>query len=272
MKTLIDADIILYSCGFSAESTIYRVVSSGRVIASFRYKKEVDEFVTSVGLSSDDYELVKDKEIEPVANALSNAKQLIKRIILRTNADKYQLYLTGDGNFREEIATIKKYKGNRDSNHKPYHFDSIKRYLIENWGAIVVEGIEADDQMSIDQMESSEGTTCIASIDKDLNCTPGFHFNWNQDCLYWVTEHDAVTWFYCQMIMGDTVDNIQGVPKAGKKKAYKLFSECDTIEDMYWATLNLYCKAYEKPMEALLENGRLLNMQRYEGELWCPPH
>jgi len=291
MKVLIDGDIILYSCGFSAETSIWKVLVHGEMKprASFRYKKELDEFVKSVGLSKDQYEAIKDVEIAPVAHALSNAKQLIKRILLRTNADEYQIYLTGKGNFREDIATIKPYKGNRDSNHKPHHYDSLKRYLTENWGAITVEGIEADDQMSIDQFQRllirdtitdelgftpDTEPTCIATIDKDLNGVPGWHYNWNQDCRYWVDEESAYTWFYCQMIMGDTTDNIPGVPGAGKAKAKQVLSECETEEDMYWAVLDLYQAYYStlgiKPMAALLENARLLYMMREEDELWSP--
>jgi len=293
MKVLIDADIIVYSCGFSAEKPIWRVVVEGSVLASFRYKKELDEWVSSVGLV--DYKAVKDAEVGPVAHALGNAKELIKKILLRTGADEYQLYLTGKGNFRDEIATIKPYKGNRDSSHKPHHYDSLIRYLTENWGAITVEGIEADDAMSTEQMRchigslSAEfgitkylfeelknfGTTCIATIDKDLDMVPGWHYNWNKDVKYFIDEETAITWFYAQLIMGDQTDNIQGIPGAGKAKAKNTLMSCDTEEDMYWAVLDLYQAYYStlgmKPMTALLENARLLWMRREEGVDWNPP-
>jgi len=294
MRTLIDADIILYSAGFSAEKPIWRLTVNGeeKPRSSFRYKKELLEWAEAVGLAKEDYVAVKDTEVAPVAHALSNAKQLIKRILLRTNADEYQLYLTGSNNFREDIATIKPYKGNRDSNHKPHHYDALIRYLTENWGAITVEGIEADDQLSIDQMKDyiyhkdiyfktgginrPSTQTCIATIDKDLNGVPALHYNWNQDVMYWVTEEDAYTWLYCQLITGDTTDNIQGVPGAGKAKAYKVLSSCETEEDMYWAVLDLYQAYYGalgyKPMDALVENARLLYMLREREVMWQPPH
>lgn len=250
--------------------------------ATFRYKRELDEWAKAVGFAKEEYTAVKDKEIGPVAHALGNAKELIKRILLRTNADEYQLYLTGKGNYREEIATILPYKGNRDSNSKPYHYDSLIRYLTENWGAITVEGIEADDAMSTEQMEHLHKHmdrnvygSIIATIDKDLNCTPGLHYNWNQDVIYTVSDEDATTWFYCQLIMGDTTDNIQGIPGAGKAKARKVLGECDNVEEMYWAVLDLYQAYYGalglKPMDALIENARLLWMRREENVDWNPP-
>lgn len=282
MKVLIDGDIIVYSCGFSAEKPIWRVMVHGeeKPRATFRYKKELDEWVAAVGLSEDEYKAVKDKEVGPVAHALGNAKQLINRILLRTGADEHQIYLTGKGNYREEIATILPYKGNRDNAHKPHHYDSLIRYLTENWGAITVEGIEADDAMSTEQYNSlvrdelenfCEPKTCIATIDKDLDMVYGMHFNWNKDVLYFVDEETAITWFYVQLITGDTTDNIQGVSGAGKKKAYNVLKDCETEEGMYWATLDLYCGTYDKPMDALVENARLLWMRREEGIDWEPP-
>jgi len=117
--------------------------------------------------------------------------------------------------------------------------------------------------------------TCIASIDKDLNGVPGWHFNWNKDDLYWVTEDEATRWFYTQLIMGDPTDNIQGVPSYGIKKAEKALAKCEDEEDMYWVALGLYQYYYEalgyKPMNALLENARLLWMRREEGVDWQPP-
>jgi len=284
VKALIDADILVYSCGFSAEKPIWRVFINGedKPRATFRYKKELNEWVKAVGLADDEYKAAKDIEVGPVSHALSNAKQLIERILLRTGADEYQLYLTGKGNYREEIATILPYKGNRDSSHKPHHYDSIIRYLTENWGAITVEGIEADDAMSTAQMSGVYNRgfkrypdTCIATIDKDLDMVPGNHYNWNKDVLYFVDEETAMTWFYAQLIMGDATDNIQGIPGAGKKKAEKVLSSCETEEDMYWAVLDLYQAYYStlgyKPMDALIENARLLWMRREEGVNWNPP-
>jgi len=274
MKVLIDADVILYSCGFSAETLIWRAVAGDKTLASFSYKKELNEWAKSMGLNDTEYEAIRDIDVSPVAYALGNAKQLINRIILRTKADEYQLYITGKGNYREEIATIKPYKGNRDSSRKPHHFDSLKRYLVDNWGALIVDGIEADDAMGIAQ-STCEGDTCIATIDKDLDMIPGWHYNWNKDLLYFTDEETSITWFYAQLIMGDTVDNIQGIPGAGKGKAKQALMDCDGEEDMYWKVLDMYQAYYStlgmRPMDALIENARLLWMQREGGEMWNPP-
>ena len=43
----------------------------------------------------------------------------INNILEAVEATSHQIYITGPGNFRESVATIQKYKGNRPSD-KPY--------------------------------------------------------------------------------------------------------------------------------------------------------
>lgn len=317
MKVLIDGDVPRYECGFSAETPIWEVQVNGQdgILASFRYKKELDEFLGTMGFRHDEVTIINRKDIGPVSHALHGVKELIRAILARTNADDYQVYITGEGNFREDVAKILPYKGNRDKSHKPHHYDKITKYMVENWGAQEVMGIEADDALGIEQYEDwkratnpmnplikSEGKstaetnlrTCIATIDKDLDMIPGWHYNWRKDVMYFVDDHTAITWFYCQLIMGDKqVDNIQGIPGAGKKKAYNVLKDCETEKEMYEATLEAYKEYIRKKFkkledditekevdilayEELLENARLLWMLREPLEpdrsnLWTPP-
>lgn len=296
MKVLIDGDIPRYECGFAAETPVWEVRDTvhDELIASFRYKKELDEFVGTMGFKPEEVNIVNRKDIGPVSHALHNVKELLRLILERTRADDYQIYITGKGNYREDIATILPYKGNRDSSHKPYHYDSITRYLIENWEAEEVHGIEADDALAIAQYQdfrkcheavvSYKFNTCIASIDKDLDMVPGLHYNWRKDVLYFIDEWTADTWFYCQLIIGDkSVDNIQGIPGKGPVAAKKILWDCDTNKERYEAVLKAYTEYVKKegrPEEEaekeLLENARLLWMLREplnkdRSNMWSPP-
>ena len=49
----------------------------------------------------------------------------------------YRVYLTGKGNFRNDIAVTAPYKGNRKDKEKPAHLQAIREYLIEEWNAVV---------------------------------------------------------------------------------------------------------------------------------------
>lgn len=243
MKALIDGDVIRYSCGFAAEG-------------------------------------------EDVSHALYNAKKYIKDILEATGSDDYAIFLTGKGNFREYIATIKEYKGNRPD-RKPEHYGAISDYLINTWKAEVVDDMEADDAMSIVQYSYwnlQRPETIICTIDKDLDMVPGWHYNPKTEEKYLTGKWGGLDldrsgskpkcrgaglmFFYAQMLMGDTVDNIQGCPRVGDVKAFDLLKDCHSEEEMFCVVGKQYAYKYDDPEAALLENGRLLWMLEEEGKMW----
>lgn len=186
-------------------------------------------------------------------------------ILEDTEADDYQIYLTGEGNFREEVAVTLPYKGNRDELHKPTHYTAIKQYLIDVWQAETVEGMEADDAMGIEQYKDlvyvdgygyvnpidsaaspALAETIICTLDKDLDMIPGWHYNWRKKTKYWIDEEQAMRNFYKQMLMGDRTDNIQGVPKIGEKTAEKILATCTNEKEMFDAVQEQYYLGYYK--------------------------
>ncbi len=197
MELLIDGDVIVYRIGFATQS-----------------KDEEGEIIP-----------------EPLPYALHSCKQYIKGIIKKTGADSFRLFLTGKGNFREKVDP--EYKANRKDKAKPYHYDEIRKYMIKYFKAEVIDGMEADDALALNQTKD----TVIASIDKDLLMVAGRHYNFVKDEYKTVTPEEGIRWFYMQMLMGDSVDNIKGIKGIGIKKAEKIIRESDdldsTIESYY---------------------------------------
>jgi len=173
-------------------------------------------------------------------------------------------YLTGSGNFRKDLATIKVYKGQRPP--KPEHLPATRDQLVQQWGAEIVEGQEADDAIGI-KATDLKGDCTIVSIDKDLLMIPGTHYNFVKKEWTEVSQEKGDYFFYKQLLTGDQVDNIQGVPGIGPKKAEKAYEGCTTVQEMYQKALEMY----KGDANALLENARLLWLRRYEGEMWEPP-
>lgn len=134
-----------------------------------------------------------------------------------SDKDSCVIHLSPSTNFRYEIATVRPYKGNRPPN-KPYHADAIVEWLKTNHDYVLGDNVEADDTMG--QAQTTE--TCIATIDKDLDMIPGMHYNFNTTDLYYNDEIGADEFFLTQLISGDSVDNIVGIPKYGTKKAQKV--------------------------------------------------
>ena len=140
----------------------------------------------------------------------------IKEVLKATGADEYICALSGVGNFRLDVADQQKYKGNRNPNvTRPYHYDTVGSHIIANHPHVVVDGIEADDWLGITQRADPDNTV-IASRDKDLQCVHGWHYRFA--CgeaqppvpLHWITESDAIRFFFYQMLIGDNTDNIPG--------------------------------------------------------------
>lgn len=208
----------------------------------------------------------KDDEGHPLKWPLvaSRISAQIDNILKGAGAQEYSLYLTGDGNFRDKMATIRPYKGNRPTD-KPYHYGRVRDFLIKFRNGILVNNMEADDAVSIEQYTSEwkqlePGNTIICSIDKDLDNTPGWHYNWIKDGRYWVSEEEALRNFYKQLLVGDTVDNIPGLYGVGKQSS--LLKKLDDIEeekDMYLHVKEQYEKRFGSYWKQfLLENAQLL--------------
>jgi hypothetical protein len=289
---LIDLDILRYRIGFACETTYYDVYIKGEEehgrFASFIGKTAFNDWLKE-GII-DEVDIIIDKRIvpEPVDHCLHSVKLQIESMVKAVKADSYMGYLSGTGNFRENLVDY--YKANRKDARKPYHYDNITDYLISNWDAVVVNGEEADDALGIAQVTSSTDTV-ICSIDKDLDCIPGNHYNFVNDEHYFIDEVDANRNFFAQMISGDTADNIPGLYKiTGKRHSSKLSDVLlskDNYEDMWWYVFDLYVESFLEVEDhvshyllkevrkavwlKLREIGKLLWIKRLPDDDWEPP-
>jgi hypothetical protein len=178
----------------------------------------------------------------------------------------YEVFLTGSGNFRFDIAKSFPYKGNRSGVEKPIHLSVTRERLVSKWGAVVSEGEEADDLIAIAATNYGPDTV-VASIDKDMLQIPCKHFNFTTGVWTTVTEFEGLRFFYKQILTGDRADNIMGLYRVGPVKAEKMLQEYDTEAELWDAVL----KAYDGDFDRVVENARLLWLRRKEGQIWQPP-
>lgn len=139
-----------------------------------------------------------------------------------TQATHYLGFLGGTRCHRYQIATTKPYKGSRPP--KPEWFlhwgPILTDHLKEQWGFHIVDGVEADDACGIG-LSLFPGAV-VASPDKDLKQLPGTHYNFNTKDHCQVSPEDGARNFWTQMVVGDTSDNISGLPMKGPAYAKKL--------------------------------------------------
>jgi 5'-3' exonuclease len=284
---LVDADSLLYLAGFAAQKTKYLAVfeKDGTVDqALFDSAASLKEFVAEGQYTLLERESI--VEIEPVENALQIAKMKMKE--MKRRFKNLEVYMKGDGkNWRDQVATLNVYKANRTA-PKPAHMEAIRQYLIDQWGAVLINGKEADDHIATRAYERPAGKTIICSIDKDLDQIPGFHYNYQKDVEYQVSPEDAEDFFFQQALQGDYSDNVHGCWKCGAARAIQVVAEVrdehgyagdsslhvwDSIVREYDASLALpNCPYVGRPASVVaLENARLVWMQTEPNRLWTPP-
>lgn len=212
------------------------------------------------------------KDDEPVEYALATVRASLNNIWDRfpDSKNKGQLFLTGKGNFRDSVATIQVYKGNRDPANKPKYYSEIREYMIQHHDAQVVHGMEAEDRVGVLQYGAKDRDTVIVGVDKDLLCIPGWHYNPVKDVLSYVTLPEANENFWAQVLTGDRVDNILGIPGMGPKTAAKVLASCDQDwHKMHDAVLNEYKKYCGDAAEVTMdETAKLIWILRKEGETY----
>ena len=242
MKPLIDGDILLYECGFAAE---YKDEDSGEKVAK----------------AFEDAAEILDRRIEEICEAigatdspllfLTGDERLLKDVN-RQRGRSGEAPLEWKPNFRFEVAKSTPYKERKGE--KPFHYYNLRAYVLFKYEVSIYWGMEADDGLAIYTTQSEDQDCCICSRDKDLRMIPGWHYGWecgNQpefgpelvDEIGWIDNKGkgvGLKFFYAQLIMGDKVDTIPGLPGGGPAKAYKTLASCETEEEMYEKVSLLY--------------------------------
>lgn len=322
MHLIIDADPIVYRCGFAAERTDYHLVveSPGGELRELHFTPKPKLGAGTQALNWEKahptwHVLEKIKDVHPdskeeALNAVDTQLNSIEKEVRDHHRlsvfDKITIILSGPRNYREDIATIFPYKGNRDPDHKPHWYQSIRDHLTSQWAATVVHGREADDECSIiaatsraslrvQSVEPGDNTASsvhrsrqsalsyvIATIDKDLDQIPGWHYNYLKCVHYNQTVADARLFFWQQCLSGDPTDGIPGCWKIGEGKAQKFTSTYGRVSDgnLWQAIVGEYARSTKiagcpyvgsDPAAVALETARLVYLQQAEGELWNPP-
>lgn len=281
----IDGDEFIYKAAFSAQHKEHWIrMHNGDTRGPFSTKKLAVEWLGD-GDADELYIVVVPKTESQASDGL---KRIIGSAIRDVRPTDHRLYLTGKDNFRYEVATLLPYKGNRKDADKPFHFDFLKDLIINQYNAITVDGIEADDAMSITswqhQIKDTSWEVTIATQDKDLKMVPGFHYNPTTRKRLHLDPYEARLYFYKQLLTGDGTDNIPGISGMGPATANKVL---DPIKDessrvLYEAVLAQYTKAENNPKvrakmpegvwgrDRVVEVGRLLWMLQERDQMWVP--
>lgn len=276
MQPLIDADVLLHEIGWSGE---------------FR-DKDTGE---NVLLPAEHVMEILDKKIEIICEDVMADEEPI----LYISDSEWLAEREGRKfipNFRYEVAKTQPYKGNR-KNPKPFHFYNIMAYMLGMYNTVIsTDGLEADDMMSIEQFGRDD--TIICSRDKDLRICPGWHYSWEcgkqnaimptlTDSIGWLEMTEKVvgetktgkpkikkevkgyglSFFYYQMLVGDSADHIPGLSGVGVVGAYNMLCDFEDEQQLFECVRDEYKDVMGKESkDYFLEQANLLWIMQEKGK------
>jgi len=216
---------------------------------------------------------------------LEDMKKQVKSIALHhqrtVGATEYVLFITPPGSTkggRADYAVTKPYQGNRAEKTPPEHLDTIRAYMGEELPSVVSLDQEADDALAqANYLAIQAGTpelSVLVSQDKDLNMVPGYYYDFiNKEVssldnsFGWIELYRpdkkpgaktkpaakiigrGTKYFWAQTLMGDTADNIAGLPstfednkvkKVGTVAAFNYLADCTSDLECYDVVRKLY--------------------------------
>jgi len=185
----------------------------------------------------------------PLAVVINNYFSSVEMRRKMSGAEFVNIHLTGQNKGgRYELATVKKYQGNRDGKIKPVNLEPLRDYLSsykpkpeENFNILLHTTQEADDGMVQENFKAIQAgnrqLSVIMAEDKDLTMASGLHCDWNT---FKITDVDGfgsiylddststkkikgfgTSFFWAQLLTGDAADNIPGLEMLGSEMLEK---------------------------------------------------
>lgn len=165
---------------------------------------------------------------DTLQESIESIDNRIASIFDETGSNCYYLFLSEGKYFRHNIN--KDYKGKKSTSPLKY-LKTLKSYLKEQYLAEYWKGVEADDAVGYTQNAFKTGKlpqvtqATICAIDKDVKKQiEGQMYDYKKNEHSSTTAEEAEMFIHIQSIMGDSTDNITGIPGKGEKKAEALLA------------------------------------------------
>lgn len=206
-------------------------------------------------------------EHDTFEEALASVKDYFSFTRKLFQAKSMKLFLTTGKCFRYELYP--QYKANRNRDAAPKHLHALKEHCAKNFSNVVSNPLFEADDLIVEAALANKDALVFA-IDKDiLNTLPGRHFNPKKREIVVTSEREAARWPFLQAIVGDSSDNIPGVPGLGPKKA-PVFLEGANTEYALWQGVVRAFESVGKSEEDALLSMRLVNMKQCHNGVFVP--
>jgi len=224
-----------------------------------------------ISLDQGEYQFSKEEDEAYLNKCWFEFKKLMKSISDITFNDDYLMAVKGDENYRDTIYCDYKANRRKDPSKRNNFVPVLRMKAAQELNAVEAHGRETDDLLRIwaEQARAVGEPYVIVSVDKDLDCIPGKHYNIKKNLFYDVSELYATRFFYQQLMSGDPTDNIPGIWKCGPKTAERALLNVDDEVEMQTIVVEAYITAYgENWYDMLLSNGKMLYLQKHEHDFF----
>jgi hypothetical protein len=218
---------------------------------------------------------------EGLDEAIWRFESSFNQTLLDLNSDDFELYMSGEGNWRHGI--FPEYKANRKDTPRPIWLEDVREHALLKYKAEICNGMEADDMCGIRLTQLGTDAICV-SLDKDLLTVPGYHYNFVKKTRILVSPFDALRTFYKQVITGDGTDGVPAfdgkMRSATPQFVQKLLDPLDSMteeEEMWEYVLDVFCSNVDSfagnghGYTLATRNARVLWIQREENDSWQEP-
>lgn len=259
-KLICDADSIAYKAAAANEdrSITTKHIEKG-VEENWANRTAFRDYIKDTTHTEDMYTIKDVQEPRHISYGKNLIREMIKGYHTRLGVPKGEIYIGGEGNFRDNIplpmtyvATVGKwagksklggkYKENREDTLRPVQLKELRAWMVSELGAKVVNGQEVDDMSSIRAYTGFKDDVRIIQVteDKDALQCSGWLFNPAKMIKPILIKGfgelhkegkgfkgTGRMWLYYQALYGDSVDNYHGCDlwkieqdKAGKSVTF----------------------------------------------------
>lgn len=298
---ILDADSIAYKAAAANEAKSIIVKSKATGEEEVFDNRTKWRATLGADAQEEDYEITDHQEPRHIQYAQTLVRDMIRGYKNRAGIQNAEIYISGEGNFRDDIplparhivtfgkyagtASIGgKYKSNRDDNIRPVQLKALRAWMIEELGAIPVNGMEVDDMSSIRAYAGAKAKKKIVQVteDKDaLGCTGWLQNPAKDKEPRYISGFGELhregkgvkgtgrLWFYYQALYGDSVDGYHGVDLAkikadkegwqlqfGEVAAYNILKDAkDDKQALKWL-YDAYLSWYPEPVTYIAHDGK----------------
>lgn len=233
--------------------------------------------------------------VKTLPTAIRRFYKLVLEQMFLTGTKRCRIFITPSNCAkcnRYFYPTVKVYQDQRKARQELPLKAPLKHHLLSNPSQYEEQGItvaasswfEADDLMIIHAHELGD-MGIVSSGDKDLRLTPGPWWdneigrldviNDRYGYLYWDGDAPSAArckgrgtaFFWAQMLMGDSADNVKGILKyegklCGAAKAFEVLKDVPTES----AAANLVCRAYAAINQNVLAEAEMVWLRRSEDD------